>query len=204
MVVFDVFGAGTETITSTIRWALLYMVAYPEVQVKVHQELDTVIGRDRLPELQDRGKLVYLQAVLEEVLRVVTVGPLGLPHYTMVDTSVNGYSIPKDTTVIMNLFAINHDPDKWENPYEFDPSRFIDQNNSLKSSSELSFLPFSAGRRVCLGEALARMELVLIFSRLMHRYRVEKPPGAAPPDLQGIFGLDIQPKYNEMCFKIRE
>lgn len=199
----DMFAAGSETLTSTLLWVILLFNNYPGVQAKVHRELDEVIGPKRLPSLKDKKSLPYLEATLAEVLRVRPVAPLGVPHKALVDTTLNGYNIPRDTTLILNLWAIHHDPKHWENPSEFDPERFLDKNGNVVNPASMSYLPFSAGRRVCLGELLAKAELFLFAAQLMHQFKIENPPGCPLPSLEGDIGMGLKPKPYKVCIKRR-
>ena len=203
MTMNDVFNAGLETTATTLRWLLAYMVTYPEVQARVHAELDDIIGPGRLPRLDDRGKLPYLESTIAEVLRISTIVPLSLPHKATCDTSLGGYDIPKDTVLISNLWAIHHDKDEWEEPDVFNPERFIDSQGKFAGSGVRSFLPFSAGRRGCLGESLAKTELFLVASRLLQQFTFENPHGKPLPDLTGIAGVVFAPGPYEICIKER-
>lgn len=199
----DMFAAGSETLTSTLLWVILLFNNYPEVQSKVHRELDEVIGPKRLPSLKDKKSLPYLEATLYEILRIRPVAPLGVPHKALVDTTLNGYNIPKDTTLILNIWAIHHDPKYWENPSEFVPERFLDKNRNVVNPTSMSYLPFSAGRRVCLGELLAKAELFLFVAQLLHQFKIENPPGCPLPSLEGDIGMGLKPKPYKVCIKRR-
>lgn len=199
----DMFAAGSETLTSMLLWVILIFNNYPEIQEKVHRELDEVIGPKRLPCLKDKKSLPYLEATLAEVLRLRPVAPLGVPHKALVDTTLNGYNIPKDTTLILNLWAIHHDPKHWENPSEFDPERFLDKNGNVVNPASMSYLPFSAGRRVCLGELLAKAEVFLFVAQLLHQFKIENPPGCPLPSLEGDIGMGLSPKPYKVCIKRR-
>ena len=199
----DMFSAGSETATSTLLWMILLFNNYPDVQAKVHEELDEVIGPKRLPCLNDKKNLPYLEATIAEALRLRPVAPLGVPHKALVDTTLNGYNIPKDTTLILNIWAMHHDPKHWRNPSQFDPNRFLDKNKNVLNLSTMSYLPFSAGRRVCLGELLAKVELFLFVAQLMHQFKIENPPGYPLPSLEGDIGMGLKPKPYKVCIKRR-
>ena len=204
MAMSDVFVAGAETTVTSMRWLLIYMMYYPEVQAAIQKELDQVIGKDRMPGLKDRQKLPYLQAAVAEVFRITSIAPLAVPHKATVDTTLQGFHIPKGTTVVLNLWAIHHDPDKWSEPMKFNPDRFLDENGNYMVSSSMSFLPFSAGRRVCLGESLARAELFLFTARLFHQFRFEKVPNQPLPSTEGNIGIVLQPRPFQICVKKRD
>ena len=126
LALMDIFQAGLDTTATTILWVIAYLVNYPDVQEIVQQEIDHVIGSDRLPTLQDKGDLPYFRALVTETLRFNSIFPFLAPHKTTVDTALRGYNIPKDTIVLFNVCAMHHDPEAWQNPSEFNPSRFID------------------------------------------------------------------------------
>ena len=203
MTMNDVFNAGLETTATTLRWLLAYMVTYPEVQARIHAELDDVIGNGRQPRLDDRGNLPYMESTIAEVLRISTIVPLSLPHKATRDTTLGGYEVPEDTMLITNSWAIHHDHDEWDKPHVFDPERFIDSNGAFTASGVRSYLPFSAGRRGCLGESLAKTELFLVASRLLQQFTFENPPGKPLPDLTGIAGVVFAPGPYEICIKER-
>ena len=152
----DMFSAGYETTSTTLRWAIAYLVNHPEYQKEIQSKLDEVVGRDRMPGLDDRPNLPLVQATIMETLRLGNVAETALPHYTLKDTSLSGYRVPKDTVVFVNLMNVHLAPSCWENPNSFNPQRHIDTNGQLITNSG-NFLPFSAGRRVCAGEALAKV-----------------------------------------------
>lgn len=171
----DIFFAGIDTSRLTLRWAILHMAAYPEIQTKVQEEIDRVIGFDDMPRSIHRSDLGYTESALHESMRLATVSPTGIPHVTTCDTSVGGYTIPKNTNVVINHWALHHDPKKWDNVTEFRSERYL-ENGKLGPKPE-SWLPFSAGRRVCLGEMVAKPELLFIFASLMQRFRWNMPEG---------------------------
>ena len=154
----DMFSAGYETTSTTLRWTIAYLVHHPQCQTEIQNELDEVVGRDRMPGLDDRPNLPLVQATIMEALRLGNVAETALPHYTLKDTSLAGYRVPKDTVVLVNLMNVHLDPNCWENPNSFNPRRHIDADGQLITNSG-NFLPFSAGRRVCAGESLAKVRL---------------------------------------------
>ena len=154
----DMFSAGYETTSTTLRWAIAYLVHHPQWQTEIQNQLDEVVGRDRMPGLDDRQHLPLVQATIMEALRLGNVAETALPHYTLKDTSLAGYRVPKDTVVLVNLMNVHLDPNCWENPNSFNPRRHIDADDQLITNSG-NFLPFSAGRRVCAGEALAKVRM---------------------------------------------
>ncbi|XP_077869938.1 cytochrome P450 1A5-like [Saccoglossus kowalevskii] len=181
--VSDIFGAGLDTTINTLDWAVAYLTYYPDVQSKVQREIDDVIGDGRLPLLSDKGKLPYCEAVIHELMRVRTIVPFALPHTTTVDTSVGGYAIPKDTWIWCNVWNVHMNEKHWEKPEEFRPERFLDADGGLLPHPD-SFMPFSAGRRVCMGEALAKNELFLLFASVFQHYTFKVPTDGEKPCLK--------------------
>ncbi|XP_078673786.1 cytochrome P450 2U1-like [Branchiostoma floridae x Branchiostoma belcheri] len=191
----DLLGAGTDTAGNTLRWGLLYLVTHPDVQAKVQAELDQVVGRDRPPVVSDKPNLPYTEATIMEMQRIRTVVPLAVPHCTTSDTTLLGYNIPAGTDVLINLWSLHMDPGRWDNPDKFDPSRFLDGNGQLQTTD--SFLPFSTGRRVCLGEQLAKMELYMFVTSMLQQFTFKLPEGAQPK-FDGILGVTLRPENFEL------
>ncbi|XP_054886247.1 steroid 17-alpha-hydroxylase/17,20 lyase [Poeciliopsis prolifica] len=196
MTVGDIFGAGVETTTTVLKWAVTYLIHHPDVQRRIQDELDTKIGADRSPRLRDRGSLPYLEATIREVLRIRPVAPLFIPHVALSDTSIGDFKVKKGTRVIINLWSLHHDEKEWSKPEHFDPGRFLDSEGTGLTIPSSSYLPFGAGIRVCLGEALAKMELFLFLSWILQRFTLSVPPDQPLPSLEGKFGVVLQPvKY---------
>ncbi|XP_033641225.1 cytochrome P450 2J6-like [Asterias rubens] len=189
--------AGSVTTSATLQWGLLYMMVYQEVQKRVQAEIDTVVGRNRLPRLADKPNLNYTQAVIWEIQRLGSVAPLGVSHAAGADTQLNGMDIPKDALLVANLWAVFRDPKLWPEPGQFKPERFLDCEGKAVKPEEL--IPFSTGRRSCIGEFLAKMELYIFFSYFMHQFEVRKPDNSTPLSLKGVGGLTYEP----MPFEIR-
>ncbi|XP_046390470.1 cytochrome P450 18a1 [Ischnura elegans] len=196
-IIGDLFSAGMETIKTTLQWALVFMLHHPEAQKAIQEEMDGVVGRKRLPTLEDLPYLPYTEATLLEVLRRSSIVPLGTTHAATKDVCLNGYFIPKDTQVVPLLHAVHMDPALWDEPECFRPTRFL--NAEGKVTKPEFFLPFGVGRRMCLGDVLARMELFLFFSSLLHVFRVELPEGASLPSLKGNAGVTVTPDAFKVC-----
>ncbi|XP_002740465.1 cytochrome P450 2U1-like [Saccoglossus kowalevskii] len=198
----DLFSAGTETTATTLKWGLLLMVLHPEIQDKVFNEIDQVVGENRLPRLDDRKNLPYTEATLLEIQRFGSIAPFSLPHCALKDTSLDGYNIPKGTEIIISLWSIHRETTIWPDPDKFDPMRFYDEkNNALKKSEH--FMPFSAGRRVCMGEQLAKHELFLYFSAMINQFKFSLPVGAKKPSTDGVLGLTLVPEPYQVVIRER-
>ncbi|CAG5115331.1 unnamed protein product [Candidula unifasciata] len=180
-IMFDLFGAGTETTSTTIYWCLLYMLNYPEVQEKVSDEIKYKVGTDRVPTIQDKTQLNYLNAVIMETQRLASIVPLSLTHMCSEEVTLKDYTLPKGTWIIPNLDSVLHEKATWgEDAMSFRPERFIDNDGKLKNPEQ--FIPFSIGRRACLGESLAKMELFLFLSNMFQRFQFLPPnPYGVPP-----------------------
>nr|XP_033796575.1 steroid 17-alpha-hydroxylase/17,20 lyase isoform X4 [Geotrypetes seraphini] len=203
MTVGDIFGAGVETTITALKWAIAYLLHYPEIQRKIQEELDRKIGLERHPLLSDRKNLPFLEATISEVLRIRPVAPLLIPHVALEESSIGEYTIPKGTRVIINLWSLHHDENEWKNPDTFDPGRFLDEEDNHVYSPSPSYLPFGAGIRVCLGEILAKMELFLLLSWILQRFTLETNDQTLP-DLEGKWGVVLQVKKYTVKVKPRK
>lgn len=183
----NMFGAGYETTSTTLKWVIAFLVNYPRYQEDIQRQLDEVVGR-RSPLLKDRPDLPLIQATIIETLRVGNVGPLLLPHATITDTTLCGYRVPRGTIVFANTEAVHLDSSCWEDPTVFNPYRHIDTNGKL-ITNQGNFYPFGAGRRVCVGECLAKTELFLFVSWLLQNFTFMAEKDGHPPSLKGIFSI---------------
>ncbi|XP_062240948.1 vitamin D 25-hydroxylase isoform X2 [Platichthys flesus] len=163
---------------------------------RVHREIDSVLSNGRAPTLEDKQKMPFVEAVLHEILRFCNIVPLGIFRATSQDAKVKGYSIPKGTMVITNLYSVHFDEKYWNDPGVFLPERFLDSNGNFVRRE--AFLPFSLGKRCCLGEQLARMEMFLFFTTLLQRFHLQFPPGSVP-SLTPKLGMTLQPKPYSIC-----
>ncbi|XP_064203283.1 cytochrome P450 2K1-like [Anguilla rostrata] len=199
LTVANLFGAGTETTSTTLRWGLLFMMKYPHIQEKVQAEIENVIGRERPPRIDDRKRMPYTDAVVHETQRFGNIVPNNLLHETRTDTTFRGYHIPKGTPVIPLLTSVLYDKTQWQTPHQFNPGHFLDAEGRFVKKD--AFMPFSAGRRICVGETLAKMELFLFFTSLLQRFTFKPPPGVLPEDLDisPCPGLTSSPVPYKLC-----
>ena len=201
MILADLFVAGAETTTTTLHWSIAYLVTWPEVQQKIAEERKRVIG-DRQPCLKDRGNLPYFEATIQEVMRLSSLVPLGVPHKTTCDTTFGGQRVPKGTQVWFNQWALHYDEREWTNPELFKPERWLEADGNLVHGKNKSFLPFGAGRRVCIGEALAKVELFLFLANILYRYEIKQAPEGSP-NLEGMLAITYSPKPYRVILKKR-
>ncbi|NXW28024.1 CP2J6 protein, partial [Phaetusa simplex] len=195
--VFDLFLAGTETTSTTLLWALLYMVVYPDIQEKVQKELDAVLGCSHLICYEDRKRLPYTNAVIHEIQRYSNIILIALPRQSMKDTELLGFPVPKNTVILSNIDSVLSDPEKWETPDQFNPGHFLDKDGNFVNRE--AFLPFSIGHRVCMGELLARMELFIIFSTLLQAFTFTLPEGVKEVNTKLVFGSTMKPSPYQLC-----
>ncbi|XP_030594643.1 cytochrome P450 2U1 [Archocentrus centrarchus] len=200
-IIGDLFIAGTDTTTNSVLWTLLYMVIYPDIQDKVQAEIDEVVGKHRVPSLTDKGSLPFTEATIMEVQRMTVVVPLAIPHMASETTEFRGYTIPKGTVIFANLWSVHRDPTVWDDADRFNPARFLDNEGKLLRKE--CFMPFGIGRRVCMGEQLAKMELFLTVTSLLQAFKFRLPAGKPPPPLHGRFGLTITPCPFTVCVTAR-
>lgn len=198
-VIGDLFMGGQDTTTTTISWALLLLSSFPEVQETFYKEMLEVT--DGAPEWNDRSKLTYVNAVLTEIQRVGNISRFGLLHSATEDFEFRGYHIPKGAIVMPSLWSVHKDPESFPEPENFRPERFIDpQTGELHVEG---MMPFSAGKRVCLGESLARMELYTMVTQMVFHYQFSLSKNLPQPSLEPVFGLTMAPKPFKLVVKKR-
>ncbi|XP_069830383.1 uncharacterized protein [Dendropsophus ebraccatus] len=196
VLVRNLFAAGMETTSTTLRWGLLLMIKYPKIQEKVQEEISRVIGSAQ-PMYSHRGQMPFTNAVIHEIQRLSDIIPLNLGHETTKDVTFKGYFIPKGTYIVPSLTSVLKDKTQFEKPDEFYPQHFLDsKGNFIKKDA---FMPFSAGRRACAGETLARMELFIFFTSLLQKFTFCLPPGVTDVDLTPVAGITNAPKLHMIC-----
>ncbi|KAK7108790.1 cytochrome P450 2U1-like [Littorina saxatilis] len=190
-VVSDLFVAGTETLTSTLLWIILYLIHNPKVQDKCFKEISDVIGRTSPPSLRHRQDMTYVQATILETLRIADVGGMGLQHGVLRTAEFRGCTIPRDAIVLPILHSALHDSAVWGDPENFRPERFLDSAGGLVKKAE--FIPFSLGRRQCPGEGIARQQLFFYVTSLIQHFRFLPAEDGQLPSLDGIQGFTFSP-----------
>ncbi|XP_063771215.1 cytochrome P450 2K6-like [Pseudophryne corroboree] len=193
--VSNLFAAGMETTSTTLRWGLLLMMKYPNIQKKVQNEIERVIGSAQ-PQADHRKQLPYTDAVIHEIQRFCDLIPGNLQHSTSRDVTFRGYVIPKGTIVLPILSSALKDGAYFEKPEKFYPEHFLDSEGHFKKNE--AFIPFSLGKRSCAGETLAKMELFVFFTTLLQNFTFQAPPGAVL-DLTPAIGFVNAPLPHEIC-----
>ncbi|XP_044151630.1 cytochrome P450 2C29-like [Bufo gargarizans] len=178
--VLTTLAAGTETTAASLKFIVVLLAHYPEVQAKVQQEIDEATKNLRQPEIADRPQMPYTYAVIHEIQRVLDIAPTALFHAVNQEVKFRGYTIPKGTTVIPFLTSVLMDPSQWETPEEFNPRHFLTEDGQFRN--QLAFMVYSAGKRVCPAENMARMELFLFISALLQKFTFILPPGTKRQD----------------------
>nr|AJG01371.1 cytochrome P450 33C9 [Bursaphelenchus xylophilus] len=187
---FDIWVAGQETTSNTLGWGIAYLVLNPELQKKIHEELDRVIGNERMITIADRAELNYVQAVCHETQRLANLVPSNVIHATTEDVNFEGYHLKKAQSITPLISCLLYDEKIFPEPFKFDPTRFLDSEGKVQKVKEL--IPFSIGKRQCLGENMARMELFLFVANLTHRYHIL--PGAELPDISRHHAITVHIK----------
>lgn len=201
--VSDVFGASQDTLSTALQWIILILIRFPEMQRRLQQEVDLVVDRSRLPSIEDQPRLPYVMAFIYEVMRLSSFVPLTIPHATTTDTSINGYSVPKNTVIFINQWSINHDPKMWEDPDAFNPLRFLTADGGLNKDLTSSVLIFSLGKRRCIGEELSKLQLFLFTSLIAHQCNITADPDR-PPSMSYNYGLTLKPHDYHIAVTLRD
>ncbi|KAF8379292.1 hypothetical protein HHK36_028725 [Tetracentron sinense] len=184
-----IVAAGTDTASSVVEWAMAEMMNTPETMRRAQEELAEVVGMSNMVEESHLPQLLYLDAVVKEVLRLHPPGPFLVPRRSRQSCIVSGYTIPKGTQVLVNMWAIHRDPEIWDSPLEFQPERFLRATVKLDySGNDFRYLPFRSGRRKCAGIPLAERMTPHVLASLLHSFNWKLQEGVTL-DLSEKFGL---------------
>ncbi|KAJ8297704.1 hypothetical protein KUTeg_024235 [Tegillarca granosa] len=189
--ILDLFAAGTETTSSALRWAIVYLIHNPDIQEKMRQEIYSVVGSSQVPKLHHQQNMPYTEAVLAEIQRCGEIVPLSIFHGVDKETKFHGFRIPKDAIITPNLDSVLSESKEFLEPQKFEPSRFLDEDGNFRYRQHS--IPFSIGRRVCLGESLAKAEMFLFLTAIVQRFTFA-PEGKKPPSTEPIVGSTRAPK----------
>lgn len=200
-VIRNLFIAGTDTTSAIILWCLLYMLHHPDTQEKVYLEIKSQVGDARPVSIHDKPRLPFLNAVVMETQRHSSITPFATPREVITTFETHGFTFPKGSVVMPNIDSILHDERVWQDPHVFRPERFLDKDGHLLQPEQ--FIPFSIGRRVCLGESLAKMELFLFISMILQRFKLEPEVEGELPPLKEVYGAICSPQDFRIRFVAR-
>jgi len=201
-VVLDLYFAGTDTTSSVLSWAMLFLSKHPECQSKIFEEITRVTRNTRCSTLKDRPNMPYVEAFLAETLRRSSVVPQGVGHRAMKDVDVEGYMIPKDTIVFADIYNIHHNKRIWGDPWNFLPERFLSSDGKTFVRHE-ALIPFSIGRRQCLGEPLARDTLFLFLANTVQKFQIDFDDNGPENNFEPQVGATNAPRLFQVYFKER-
>ncbi|CAA3016391.1 geraniol 10-hydroxylase [Olea europaea subsp. europaea] len=189
----DLFVAGTDTTSSTLEWAMAETLKNPATMKKAKAELEEVIGKGKVLEEADVSRLPYLRCMVKEALRIHPPVPFLIPRRVEQDVEVSGYTVPKNSQVLVNAWAIGRDPTLWENPLEFKPERFMESELDIRGR-DFELIPFGAGRRICPGLPLAIRMVPVMLGSLLNSFDWKLEGGISPKDLdmEEKFGITLQ------------
>jgi trans-cinnamate 4-monooxygenase len=194
-IVENINVAAIETTLWSIEWGIAELVNHPEIQKKLRDELDTVLGPGVQITEPNTYKLPYLQAVIRETLRLRMAIPLLVPHMNLHDAKLGGHDIPAESKILVNAWWLANNPAHWKKPEEFRPERFLEEESKVEANgNDFRYLPFGVGRRSCPGIILALPILGITLGRLVQNFELLPPPGQSKLDTTekgGQFSLHI-------------
>nr|QLI49064.1 cytochrome P450 family 73 subfamily A polypeptide 253 [Gloriosa superba] len=194
-IVENINVAAIETTLWSIEWGVAELVNHPEIQQKLRQEIDDVLGPGVQVTEPDTHRLPYLQAVIKETLRLRMAIPLLVPHMNLNEAKLGGYDIPAESKILVNAWWLANNPSSWKNPEEFRPERFLEEEAKVEANgNDFRYLPFGVGRRSCPGIILALPILGITIGRLVQNFELLPPPGHKKIDTSekgGQFSLHI-------------
>jgi cytochrome P450 len=192
--ILELFSAGTESTSATSEWAVLELLRNPRVMQKLRDEISKTTQGGRLKE-SDLPNLPYLDACVKETLRMHPPGPLLLPHRATKTCQVMGYTIPKNSHLMVNMWSIGRDPTIWDDPLSFKPERFIQSGLDFKGQ-DFEYIPFGSGRRMCPGQPLAARVVPLIVGSIVNTIDYALPDNAEPSqiDMSEMYDITLQKK----------
>ncbi|XP_037480992.1 tyrosine N-monooxygenase-like [Triticum dicoccoides] len=188
----EMMFAAVDNPSNAVEWALAEMMNKPEIMQKATEELDTVVGKDRLVQESDIPRLNYLKSCIREAFRMHPYHALNVPHVAMADTTIAGYTIPKDSHILLSRLGLGHNPKIWTEPLEFRPERHLNTANVLLTDPGLRFISFSSGRRGCPGISLGTSMTMMLFARMLQGFTWTKLSGVKSISLrEGNVGLAL-------------
>ncbi|KAJ9567150.1 hypothetical protein OSB04_003116 [Centaurea solstitialis] len=185
-----ILAASIDTIPTTLTWILALLINNPHVLKKAQNELEICFGRDGEIRESNLKNLVYLEAIIKESMRLYPAAPLLVPHESIEDCIIGGYTVPKGTRLLVNVWKIHHDPEIWSDPFEFQPERFLSSKREIDVRGQhFELIPFGSGRRMCIGSSLALEAMQLILASIIHGFEFRNPSNEQKIDMTEICGL---------------
>ncbi|GMY28562.1 cytochrome P450 CYP82D47-like [Fagus crenata] len=185
----NIIAGGNDTTTITLTWAISLLLNNRHVLKKVQDELDVQVGKERMVNELDINKLVYLQAIVKETLRLYPSAPLSGPREFTENCIIGGYHVPTGTRLITNLWKIQTDPRIWSDPLKFKPERFLTTHKDVDfGGKNFEFIPFGSGRRVCPGASFGILMVQLALANFLHMYEISTTSNTQV-DMTESFGL---------------
>ncbi|XP_052306555.1 cytochrome P450 83B1 isoform X2 [Populus trichocarpa] len=197
-ILMDIFLAGTDTSAVTMNWAMTFLMKNPKAMRKAQEEVRNLFGNKGFVHEDDVQQLPYLKAVVKETMRLQPTAPLLIPRETTKECCVGGYEIPAKTLVYVSAWAVGRDPEAWENPYEFNPDRFLGSSIDLKGN-DFELIPFGAGRRICPGIFIALATVELSLANLLHKFDWEMPSGVEDIDMDDVLPGIVPHMRDALC-----
>ncbi|KAK8999252.1 hypothetical protein V6N11_070428 [Hibiscus sabdariffa] len=194
-ILLDMFVGGTDTTTTTMDWMMAELLKHPNAMKKVQEEVRKVVGNKGKVDAEDISKMQYLKCVTKETFRLHPAAPLLVPRKTSASVKLKGYDIPSGTTIMINGWAIQRDPEWWEKPEEFIPERF--ENSSIDFKGEdFEFIPFGFGRRGCPGLPFAVASIEYVVANLLYWFDWKFPAGETADnlDMTELYGVSVNRK----------
>ncbi|KAJ3488147.1 hypothetical protein NLI96_g3052 [Meripilus lineatus] len=185
----SLYGAGTETTNAILMTFILAMVRHPEAFRKAQDEIDAVVGHDRLPDLNDRDSLPYLNALITELYRYHPPLPLGIPHTVNKVDIYNGFTLPEGSMVMANIWSMSRNEDVYPEPEVFRPERFLDLTKTELDNIDPKDFTFGFGRRVCPGRWIAEDVVFLLTSRLISTMNIGKSKDVDGREITPVYGF---------------
>ena len=198
----ELFGAGGEPTSVTLKWAIRFLAMHPDVQKRAQEEIDLVLGgADRPVEMSDRKLLPYIQALIQDLIRLSDIHPIGVMHSPSTDLKFDDYVIPKGTFVFPNFHHVHRDPKYWDKPNELYPEHFLDVNGQFIPKRE-GFIAFGVGKRKCPGQDVAQMELFCFLSNLLKNFTFKLTPEDSGK-VEATAGCVVSPKPYPIQIQVR-
>uniref|UniRef100_A0A0E0QXG1 flavonoid 3'-monooxygenase n=2 Tax=Oryza TaxID=4527 RepID=A0A0E0QXG1_ORYRU len=184
--ILNLFVAGTDTTSTIVEWTMAELIRHPDILKQAQEELDVVVGRDRLLSESDLSHLTFFHAIIKETFRLHPSTPLSLPRMASEECEIAGYRIPKGAELLVNVWGIARDPAIWPDPLEYKPSRFLPGGTHTDvdvKGNDFGLIPFGAGRRICAGLSWGLRMVTMTAATLVHAFDWQLPADQTPDKL---------------------